>query len=39
MAMRGYFLATTALVSFGVVWHVIPGTAADMSARLARPTV
>src|SRR5580704_14697918 len=37
MAMRGYFLATTALVSFGVVWHVIPGNAADMSTRFARP--
>jgi len=37
MAMRGYFLATTALVSFGVVWHVFPGNAADMSTRFARP--
>jgi hypothetical protein len=33
MAMRDYFLATTALVSFGAVWHVFPATAADLSLR------
>jgi hypothetical protein len=37
MSMRHYFLATTALASFGTVWLVVPGVAADMSARAPVP--
>ena len=33
MSMRRYFLATTALASFGALWVVIPGKAADLPTK------